>query len=408
MRKRDQHLKLRGDKYHFVLRVPTDVLPVVGKNLIQESLKTSNLTEARRKRDQLEAHHKARWNIIRDALKTRHMSPELASLAATIRNVLADLPDDETTLRITGTIAERIEGKLTVKAAEEFKGKATGELKSMETAVTEFLAKATLKDSTKRLYRSALNVVCDRFPYITDVDRKAARIFLQTYAEGHTPKAIKNLIAAVSSLYAFHGFDASVWKDHKLYAGKENTDRGVWTDDEVRQLIEAASTIDPRMADALTIAAYTGMRRQEIANFRYDKAKDQIVVEAAFSKTKDSMRRIPCHPAAREAVQRFTNDRLSIHMLSSRLPQVIEAAKVEKEIKIDGKPHKRDLHAFRHTFASKLAEAGADEASIARLLGHAPSGVTRMYSNKVDPESLRPTLELLRYPPLPEGMTAPS
>jgi hypothetical protein len=25
----------------------------------------------------------------------------------------------------------------------------------------------------------------------------------------------------VSSLYAFHGLDPSVWKDHKLYAGKE-------------------------------------------------------------------------------------------------------------------------------------------------------------------------------------------
>ncbi|RDI60877.1 site-specific recombinase XerD [Microvirga subterranea] len=402
MRKRDQHLKLRGDNYHFVLRVPTDVAPVVGKKLIQESLKTSNLTEARRKRDQLEAHHKARWNIIRDALKTRHMSPELASLAATIRNILADLPDDEATLRITGKIAEQIEDQLTVKAAAEFQGKATGELKSMEDAVTEFLARATLKDSTKRLYRSALNVVCDRFPYISDIDRKTARIFLQAYAETHTPKAIKNLIAAASSLYAFHGFDPSVWKEHKLYPGKENTDRGIWTDGEVHRLIEAARKVDPRMADALTIAAYTGMRRQEIAQFRYDEAKNQIVVEAAFSKTKDSIRRIPCHPEAREAVQRFIRDRLSVHMLSSRLPQVIEAANVEKEIKIDGKPHKRDLHAFRHTFASKLAEAGADEASIARLLGHAPRGVTRMYSNKVDPDSLRPALELLKYPSVSE------
>lgn len=402
MRKRDRHLKLRGDHYHLILRVPADVAPVVGKTLIQEALKTTNLAEARRKRDHLEAHHKARWNIIRDALKTRHMSPELASLAATLRGLLTDIPDDEATLRITERVAQQVEEKLTIKAAEEFKGKATGELKSMEMAVTEFLAKATIKDSTKRLYRSTLNVVCDRFPYIADIDRKAARIFLQTYAEGHTPKAIKNLIAAASSLYAFHGFDASVWKDHKLYAGKENTDRGVWTDGEVHRLIEAAHAIDPRMADALTIAAYTGMRRQEISNLRYDDAKDQIVVEAAFSKTKDSLRRIPCHPEAREAVKRFIRDRLSVHMLSSRLPQVIEAANVEKEIKIDGKPHKRDLHAFRHTFASKLAEAGADEASIARLLGHAPTGVTRMYSNKVDPDSLRPTLELLKYPLLSE------
>jgi integrase len=267
----------------------------------------------------------------------------------------------------------------------------------METAVREFLEKSSLKDSTKRLYRSTLNRVCDRFPYLQDVDRKTARVFLQGYAEAHSAKGTKNLIAAATSLYSYHGLEADVWKGHKLYFGKDNIDRGIWTDQEFRQLVRAAQGIDPRMADAITIAAHAGLRRQEIANLRYDAAKDHIVVEAAFSKTKDSMRRIPCHPDARKAVTRFVADPLSVDMLSTRMPEVIKAAGLKKEITVDGKPHKRDLHAFRHTFASKLAQAGADEAAIARLLGHRPQGVTRMYSNKVDPEALRPVLELLKY-----------
>jgi integrase len=58
---------------------------------------------------------------------------------------------------------------------------------------------------------------------------------------------------------------------------------------------------------------------------------------------------------------------------------------------------KRDFHAIRHTFASKLASLSTEEAIIAKLLGHAPLNVTGRYAGKVDTEVFRNVVEGVSY-----------
>jgi hypothetical protein len=48
-----RHLERRGDTWHYRRRVPTQYVKAVGKTVLRHSLKTSNLKEARRRRDEL-------------------------------------------------------------------------------------------------------------------------------------------------------------------------------------------------------------------------------------------------------------------------------------------------------------------------------------------------------------------
>ncbi len=70
---------------------------------------------------------------------------------------------------------------------------------------------------------------------------------------------------------------------------------------------------------------------------------------------------------------------------------------IPQRIEIDGVPHKRDFHALRHTFASKLTSIGVDEATVGRIIGHRSQVITARYAGKVDPELYRKHVERVTY-----------
>ncbi|TWG88521.1 hypothetical protein L598_009400000010 [Mesorhizobium sp. J18] len=60
----DRHLTLRGGRYYYQRRVPTHLTGIVPGPLIKRSLKTSDLTLARMKRDVLEAADNDLWSSL--------------------------------------------------------------------------------------------------------------------------------------------------------------------------------------------------------------------------------------------------------------------------------------------------------------------------------------------------------
>jgi integrase len=52
------------------------------------------------------------------------------------------------------------------------------------------------------------------------------------------------------------------------------------------------------------------------------------------------------------------------------------------------------FHDLRHTFATRLAQAGVDLYAISKLLGHSDIGTTQRYAHHC-PESLRHSVEIL-------------
>ena len=84
--------------------------------------------------------------------------------------------------------------------------------------------------------------------------------------------------------------------------------------------------------------------------------------------------------------------------LTNTFSELLADSGVPKTISIDGQEYKRDFHALRHTFASKLTELGVEESAVSRILGHKSSNnVTSRYAGKANPETLRQFIDKLQY-----------
>ena len=83
--------------------------------------------------------------------------------------------------------------------------------------------------------------------------------------------------------------------------------------------------------------------------------------------------------------------------ISTGIARLAKNLDIKTTIAIDGVPFKRDFHALRHTFASKLTAQGVPEETIGRILGHASQTITGRYAGKVDPELTRNAIEAVNY-----------
>jgi integrase len=420
----NRYLKKRGRTYYVVRRVPEDVQKLVGSEVFKQSLKTTDLHLARKLRDERLKLLELEWAKARQTLRVHQQEclrmkakgllneAELREALELRQEMLAEsnpaaideikeFIEDRTKDIYNRDIPEEAWGRRGSAKAGEFYGIASGEQTPTGLAVERFLERANLKPSTKSLYRKMLKLAVAEFPFLEDVTRQRALKFLQAYAENTTAKSVSNLRTATRSLLAFHGLDPSVMAHHRIDAGKRATDKGVWTDEEVLRLIgESVPTRGDQgwLRDAITVAAYSGLRRQEVCGLVYDADKDQLVVVQGKAKTKSSVRRVPCHPMAREAAKRIValSKPINEQTLTKQTQRLAAKLSIPQRIEIDGVEMKRDFHAFRHTFASKLSSLGVDEATIARIVGHR-GGITARYAGKVNPEIYREIVERVQY-----------
>ena len=152
-------------------------------------------------------------------------------------------------------------------------------------------------------------------------------------------------------------------------------------------------------ADAVLILLYTGMRCGELLTLsKKDVNLRTRVLRITKSKTASGIRTIPIH--------------------SRILPFVLARMKAAGKTLIadaDGRPysyarfcslwdsvmaacniHKHTTHDCRHTVATLLDNAGANEAAKKRILGHAGSGVTEAVYTHKNLLQLRKTIQLLK------------
>jgi integrase len=254
-----------------------------------------------------------------------------------------------------------------------------------------------LKPKTRDLYRVMLKQLAAKFAFLEDMTREGVRGFLRDYQSSRTRKSISNLLTAGRSLLSFHDLDPKVFSSHRIDPGKDLVQKGVWDDDEVLRL--ANSNGAQWLCDCITVAVYSGLRRQEVCGLVYDDKKDQLVVVASKAKTTSSVRRVPCHPLARDSAKRLASRPFPVRLnaVTDGFRELTDDLGLQRATEVDGQPVKRDFHALRHTFASKLASLGADDWRIARILGHARKNVTRHYAGKFDPEVDRALIERVDY-----------
>lgn len=139
---------------------------------------------------------------------------------------------------------------------------------------------------------------------------------------------------------------------------------------------------------------YSGMRSVELRTLRRcDVNLKQKYFNIKQSKTKAGIRIIPIHTRILPIVERLAergtkyllgDELLSYGQLAARFNAVMRFEKI-----------KHSTHDCRHTFATLLSNAGANEPARRRLLGHAGQSVTDVYTHKALPQ-LRAAIKLLK------------
>ncbi len=204
-----------------------------------------------------------------------------------------------------------------------------------------------------------------------------------------------------------HRLEASAVPEIKKLA--ENNKRLRYlTDDEEHRLHEALPVY---LHPLVVVAIHTGMRRGEMLGLVWDDidfVSGTIWVRQAKS---GEERRVPINQVAREtllALRRERGERRKGRVVKLRemTPRVFAAPQggflanlnrawypALKRAALEG----LHFHDLRHTFASRLAMAGADLYRIQTLLGHKTPAMTLRYAH-LSPDYLRAAVDLLAAP----------
>jgi integrase len=155
---------------------------------------------------------------------------------------------------------------------------------------------------------------------------------------------------------------------------------------DIDQLIALAQKRDPDLVPLLVTVAYTGMRRGELVRLTWsdiDLQHNILIARSAKQSRRyaETIREIPIHPRLRQILltyqQKFSSrswifgkDRpFSVHQLTYYFRKLVRNTPFEGI----------GLHAFRHAFSSRLADAGVDQRVINALMGHTTEQISRRY-----------------------------
>ena len=182
--------------------------------------------------------------------------------------------------------------------------------------------------------------------------------------------------------------------------------RRPWTRAELSTVLHGFAPSDP-LWPLTAIGAYTGMRREEIAELRVSDV-DGDVLRVAQGKTAAAVRRVPVHPILRPLVRQLAASSPDGYLIPGLLPGGPDNKRawyvgkrfgyVIRKLGIDDPA--LDFHALRSTFITKLEEAGTPESTIQLIVGHRRKGMTfGVYSGGLSDEAKRVEVEKLSYGP---------
>jgi integrase/recombinase XerC len=285
---------------------------------------------------------------------------------------------------------------------------------AVETLIGEFLgARAVRKPSEHTLlaYRRDLTAVLrlvGEDVTLGDLSPKALRAAFAIFAGGRAPSSVSRAWSSWNSFFGFlvvegvlAGNPMSAVGKPRLMAPSPKPLRG---EDTPEQLLEAVSQVDERQRDpwperdvmVLALALCAGLRLSELLSLRAGSflgRPGERRVEVAGKGGRP--RSVPIEPELDVVVDRYVEsrrvrfgrvrtdeallvDRKGLPLRRGGLQYLVESCFKRAGVS-DRVPRGAQLHALRHTFATRLAEDGANASEIMRLLGHASLTTSQGY-----------------------------
>lgn len=434
MPKKGQYLERHGNQWRVTVKVTAKARPILGKAHLKRPLHTDSLPRAEALKWSVIAELKA---VISEAerqveARARGGMDAIAAEALAWRAEIergAEQPvsvDDEEhlinpALEVLDDRAEEIEKESGAEAARAFAEIAQGRATPIPSLLQSYFTEAELEPRTEADYRRAV----ERFAAWTQkqklpgtIEQTTRKIAGRYISEALLAKAADGRTAnkAVSALSSFWRWlikrghaDANPWQGQSLPKRRSVTAEGErykrpFTDKEIKTLLEGdplksaggPRRVSPAWADlaaVMRIAAYSGMRIDEIACLRVDDC-----VEGAFNiraaKTPAGIRKVPIHPELAVLVRNQVAGRSGREFLFPNIPTPPEGSRNERSMpwvkafvryrrgigvdeREEGKRQARtDFHSFRRWFITKAEQASIPKETIASVVGHERAGVT--------------------------------
>ncbi len=445
-----KHLTRRGgETWYAIMAVPRPLRAAVGRANLRRSLQTTDIHVARARRHAALAEFhavldKARGAQKRDrltdaALSYRTWLDELnrgePSAIAAVSNIPRDVDPVRyvraTVANLVDEEADDIEAEHGAATAAQFvgiaRGTATPILLNMEAWLAEGGKKGPLNERTKAQYRADLRALAAWLAKrgIGTVEAVTKAIAGQWITETIVSKGVhwatgNRRISAPASYWRWMqkraGIEGDPWRGQSLAKGpaRKGADKSKrpFTDAELARLLAGDAT--PELADAMRVAALSGMRLEEIYRLKVaDCAGGWFNVREA--KTAAGVRRVPVHPDLAAIVDRRREGkkpeaflfpeagpakvgRGRSAALSKRFGRYRQDCGVHE--RADGARHSRvDFHSFRRWFITTARNAGIERATVAAVVGHTAQDVTDgVYRGDVAEALLRACVEAVRLP----------
>jgi integrase len=232
--------------------------------------------------------------------------------------------------------------------------------------------------------------------------------------EGAADSTILNEVRLLS-----HAFNTVQWSRSNpvKYAKRirleaEQIDRWLTAKEEAKLLPKTEGKLNGALEDIVILDLNTGMSQEEILKldwsqidlFRKTLTTGREKTEKRRSKRRGSngsdgsnKRTIPLNATACALLKKRAKGGMSGYIFCDENEKMIKADKLKKAfkkaVKESGIAHFR-FHDLRHTFATRLVQAGVDLYKVAKLLGHKEISTTQRYAHHY-PESLRSGVEIL-------------
>ena len=220
------------------------------------------------------------------------------------------------------------------------------------------------------------------------------------YAAGLKPASINRELANLKKAFNLAVREWEWCRENpvsRVSMERENNQRDRWLSvEEEARLLQACA---PWLHDLVTFALHTGMRMGEIVELTWrgvDVSRRTVMV---FRSKNGERRTIPVNQTVLTVLKEKTKVRSlkTDVVFCSKAFTPIESGHLRRSFRLAlSKAQIEDFHFhdLRHTFATRLVQAGVDIYKVQRLLGHKSPIMTQRYAHHY-PESLRDGVEIL-------------
>jgi site-specific recombinase XerD len=303
-------------------------------------------------------------------------------------------------------LAKDIEAKIRTEIVEgSYFEKLVGQNKTFKDMMDRFMKEYAPKVSSnmQRSYTTSLkhlNPFFGESNLLSISPKMVSRYKVLRNDEGAAPASVNRELSMLSKAFNLSVREWEWLKDNpasRVTKDKENNERDRWlTKDEEKKILDNSPEW---LRDIIIFALNTGLRLQELLSLEWSRVnllRRTILVQ----ETKNgNPKTLPLNKIAldvlnqRSKVKSIKNDYVFFNSNGKKInPHGLRVSfyTVLRKVRIEN----LWLHDLRHTFATRLAQAGVDLYKISKLLGHKDIKMTQRYAHHC-PDSLRDGVEIL-------------